>query len=427
MNITSNTASFKGILTDHQRLDSALNSIQKYIPLTRLSKMLGTKRSGHNPIDLLYISLFLLPLSGSRGSILSYFTRIQETQSQLQQALYRLLRNTNMDWRKFHLSANTAMRKIYRQAFGRQTPELKRLLIVDDTLLKKTGRKIQGCSKVHDHTDGVYKHGYKLLGLHYFNGFYSYFLDFSLHAEGAWQEAWGSLKQTLGCTTPAGKRSKELGCKKTDVLLEMIKRHRHYQVDYILADSWFCSLSFLKSLLEILPKGANILFHAKMDNTEYYYQGEGMNLKAMLRQCQTRRPKYCKDFNCYYYRRTVCRDGLILRVFFSRMGKNSKWVAFLTTDTDLSFIEMLRTYALRWKIETAFRDLKQHLNLSRCQANSFNAQIAHVTQALVLHAFLSHHVALSQILERSESFSERLSRNALMYELLDITGAYLYS
>jgi len=56
-------------------------------------------------------------------------------------------------------------------------------LIIDDTVIQKTGKRIEGVTKVHDHVTGRSVTGFKLLGLCWFNGFYARFLDFSLVGE----------------------------------------------------------------------------------------------------------------------------------------------------------------------------------------------------------------------------------------------------
>jgi len=55
--------------------------------------------------------------------------------------------------------------------------------MVDDSMLAKTGRRIEGITKVHDHVTNKFVIGYKLLALCWFNGAYSLFLDFSLVSE----------------------------------------------------------------------------------------------------------------------------------------------------------------------------------------------------------------------------------------------------
>jgi hypothetical protein len=50
-------------------------------------------------------------------------------------------------------------------------------------------------------------------------------------------------------------------------------------------------------------------------------------------------------------------------LFFSKQGKNGKWKTFMSTNTSLSFIEMVKIYQLRWCIEVFFKESKQLFGL----------------------------------------------------------------
>ena len=395
MKIDQNPVSVNDIFKNKGRLENALTSVAKSLPVEKLIKAMGfDKRSGHPLKNLLYFGLFFMPLSSSRGSILDFFNRLGGKHGEIKPAFYRFLQNHNIAWRKVMMSANTIMRQYFRKSFATKTSDLPRVFSVDDTFLKKFGRKIQGVSRVHDHTDNTYQNGYKMLAVMYFNGFYSHFVDFSLHAEGKKKTFATAFRRLLGCQTETGKRAKELLEKKPVTILKMLKRLRHFKVDYFLADSWFCSPAFMVELLTVLPKGCEVIMHAKMDHTKYRYKNRELGLKILLEKL-LREEEYsrCKEFNTLYFRRKIIRDGREYTVLFSRLRKNSKWVAFLTTDTGISYIKAMRVYALRWKIEIGFRELKQNFYITRCQANHFASQVAHITQAIMLHGFMSHYLA----------------------------------
>nr|WP_268238696.1 transposase [Lentibacillus kapialis] len=63
---------------------------------------------------------------------------------------------------------------------------------------------------------------------------------------------------------------------------------------------------------------------------------------------------------------------------------------YLSTDANLSFIDTMEIYSVRWTIEVFFRETKQQLHLGKCQSRDFDAQIAHVTTTYILYAFLSY-------------------------------------
>ena len=63
---------------------------------------------------------------------------------------------------------------------------------------------------------------------------------------------------------------------------------------------------------------------------------------------------------------------------------------FLSTDTTLTFLEMMEIYCVRWSIEVFFKETKQHLKLGTCQSRDFDAQIAHVATCYILYTLLAY-------------------------------------
>ena len=55
--------------------------------------------------------------------------------------------------------------------------------------------------------------------------------------------------------------------------------------------------------------------------------------------------------------------------------KESKWVAFLSTDTHLHASTIIKNYTKRWTIEVCFKECKQLLGLGKDHSNDFNAQV----------------------------------------------------
>ena len=101
--------------------------------------------------------------------------------------------------------------------------------------------------------------------------------------------------------------------------------------------------------------------------------------------------KRCRRFRSAYAE-VVCELKNVGRVklFFSRFRSNKKWVCLLTTDLGLTYTKAVETYGIRWSIEVLFKECKQLLGLGKCQANDFDAQIAHATCVFIAHAALAH-------------------------------------
>ena len=76
-------------------------------------------------------------------------------------------------------------------------------------------------------------------------------------------------------------------------------------------------------------------------------------------------------------------------MFFSRQGQNGKWKIFVATDTNLSFIQVIEIYQIRWSIEVFFKEAKQLLGLGKCQSNNFDGQIADTTITMIQRILLT--------------------------------------
>jgi len=106
-----------------------------------------------------------------------------------------------------------------------------------------------------------------------------------------------------------------------------------------------------------------------------------------------------KSWGTRYYEATVAYSSDIgdVKLFICRYPGQKKWRVFVTTNTSLSFVEMMKTYSIRWSIEVLFRECKQYLKLGTCQSRNFDAQIASYTISFILYTLLAY-------LKRMESY-----------------------
>jgi hypothetical protein len=117
-------------------------------------------------------------------NIYSYFTRQYGKVANIagsKNPYYDLLGNEYISWRTIlYLFAMRYLRLSDR--IGKCAGNI-RALIFDDSALEKSGVKIEGVSKVHDHVTGRFILGYKILVCGYWDGENFIPIDFSLHRE----------------------------------------------------------------------------------------------------------------------------------------------------------------------------------------------------------------------------------------------------
>lgn len=357
------------------------------------AKFDSCKKAGHS-FGSLISTLLMLPLLGI-GSV-------NELQANKDKALkvygkdsyYRLLANQSINWRSFLF--RFVKRYLAKDKLFTPVEDSTKCLIFDDTDLLKTGKKIEGISRIYNHVSKQFYFGFKLLMAGYWNGSVFIPVDFSLHRESKTSKLKYGLKakerkeqkKTSRCSkTLAFKRYKELNKKKTKLLIQMFARvlKRNIEVDYILIDTWFTSISLIK-ILRNMSSSTHIIGMYKY-NSEVVREEGTSTIKELKKDKSS--PKRCRKHR-YLYRRYVGKiDGVKVVLFISKRGKNGKWHTLLSTDTSLDFVKAIETYGIRWSVEVFFKEAKQLFGLGRCQSTNFDVQIAHTTLVLTQYLLTS--------------------------------------
>lgn len=70
--------------------------------------------------------------------------------------------------------------------------------------------------------------------------------------------------------------------------------------------------------------------------------------------------------------------------------RESKWAAFLSTDTQLLAATVIKKYTKPWPIEVCFKECKQMLELGKDQSNDFNAQVTATTLSFLRYNILNY-------------------------------------
>ena len=309
-------------------------------------------------------------------------------------AYYRILANQKIDWRDF--LARFVKQYLLKDELFTPSSDTVKCLVFDVTDLAKTGKTIEGISKIFDHVSKRFYLGFKLLVAGYWNGSVFIPIDFSLHREskrsklryGLTAKQRGAQKNTPRCSaTVAARRFLELNKKKTDMLVQMFSRavKRRIPVDYILMDSWFTSIGLIKRLRDICGRTHIIGMYKYNSKVE---AGTKVRTISQLKS-QGTTPKRCRRFNYYYHHYVAKIDGLDVSVFISRRGRNGRWHTLITTDTKLKFVRAIEIYGIRWSIEVFFKEAKQLFGLGKCQSTNFDVQIAQLTITMVQYLLTS--------------------------------------
>ncbi|MBN2862857.1 MAG: transposase [Bacteroidales bacterium] len=311
---------------------------------------------------------------------------------------YRLKNNVKICWRMIHWMFALKFIKLALSQ-GENNDDTIKCAIIDDSMLHKTGRYIEKISRMFDHVSQRFALGYKLLTMGYWDGTSFIPLDFSLHREKGKnkEKPYGLKKREYRKQyrkkrekgTHSWDRAREADSTKIESALKMFWRaiSQGVRIDYLLMDSWFTCEAFVRAVKRVKKQTVHLIGMYKTPKTKFNYLGEPLTYSQIRNRLGTERR--CRKLKLHYKEAMVDYNGVPIKMFFSRKGRNGKWRVFITTDTELSFIKMIEIYQIRWTVEVFYKEAKQLLGLGRCQSNDFDAQIADTTITMIQHILLT--------------------------------------
>jgi hypothetical protein len=182
--ITENLGEFQKFLDNDNKTGICLEDTIGFFDIRRIFGQFETIKQSGLRVTRIMTTLLVMLFYRSRN-IYSYFSSQYGKQIDKEGSknpYYDLLGNEDVPWRVILYF----FAKRYLHLVSRMVDHSKqsiRALIFDDSPLEKTGWKIEGVSKIHDHVTGRYMLGFKLLVSGYWDGNSFIPIDFSLHRE----------------------------------------------------------------------------------------------------------------------------------------------------------------------------------------------------------------------------------------------------
>lgn len=408
-----NLTELEWIGKNDKRLGQSLLRLLKKFNLNAIGKILmAGKAKGVCP-KRIFLTLFLFPFFGIDNIGCWMQSGLCGDTENKKDVYYSLINNFKIDWRSIVTLFAKGFIQTVAPHSNDEPVDSPRCMIIDDSTLEKTGKKIEFIGKVFDHCLHSYQLGMKLLTLGWWDGKSFIPLDFSLHHEPGKKNNRGlkarELKQQftkerpLDC--PSVKRIAELSINKIDQAVSMIRCaiKNGFVPQYVLADSWFITDGFIKSVLALQTKktGAIHLMGLMKSNRKVQYNEKTYSADTLPEILQ-KRIKKCSKLKCSYLTVSVAYKGTPVKAFFVKMNGQNCWKLLITTDSSLSFIKAMQHYQIRWTIEVFFKEAKQNLLLGKCQSNDFDAHIA-TTSLVFMHYIV---LALGKRFESYETLGE---------------------
>jgi len=284
-------------------------------------------------------------------------------------------------------------------------------LIVDDSLVKKTGKKIPGCGWHKDHAQNmanVFGHQWVLSAL--------LCKDFLL-------PLWAKLyhpKGTRGC-----------GPFQTKITLaQKIVRTLALPIPcklYVLADSWY----WAKTLVLVCRKCGYHMISQLKSNSVLWIRGKKTNVTSLLDLASSYREVslsvYGKTKTLRIAKFIGDIKGLGKVAVVVVKEKRKKPIYLVCSNIHLPAIDIIKYYAKRWKIEQMIKDLKQRLGLGDYQVRDLQAIRRHVALVLLSYFVLIFLKILQWLKDKSISLDLSIRRLAfqvrknILFENITVT------
>ena len=378
------------------------------------------------------ISALSLPLMGSNpGQVFN--SDLSDLLPCRRSAMYAFLRRADHSWpRLTRLPAKAAVCLI-RSLGGRGTDEC--LAIDDSNLYRTCARKVENCSRIHNHATNKVCKGFQVLLAAWTDGmsmipFWMQLMASALLLDDDRSDSLikpgkkrkGGKKKPYDppCKDPKKKQHidgrsagalnrKNAFLSKPQMFVKMIDSAAMVfgkALKYVLTDSWYGYEPLLK---EIMARGLNCICMLKNDARVY----TRLDRKGRLLRCGTlawllgsrNKRRASKEDRAIAGWETVWMhgvnekpaDGILVKlVYLVNRATGNTDVVLASTDVTLSAERIVQLYARRWMIEVGFRSMKSFLGLAK---GTFSPDFDSVTAAASLAAMRE---TLLEVKRRSE-------------------------
>ena len=265
------------------------------------------------------------------------------------------------------------------------------VVIIDDTFTHKTGEQIPNAGKFYDYTVPGYIWGQNLIYALYADEKTTYPLGFRLYEKDA-------------------QRRVELALDLVDELIEI-----GVPADTYLFDQSYCSEEFVTHLEN---HGKEWVSAVKSD-ARVTYGGERIRVDALAERIDTvPRTIAGETYHIWTQKRDVSRLGkvklLITKKESSEEDEKPSIKYIVSNKIDAPASHLIELYAMRWRVETFFRDTKQDLGFGDCELRHAAGASRHWHLLMLAYSLLklgAAHSALGTILARATSLRAEIKRS----------------
>ena len=343
-------------------------------------------------IPVIQIFMYLLQLVYTKKSMYMNILNGTHRASFSQNAVYRLLNSSFINWSAFLLSFSLTV--ITSKVSTLTSSKRMNAIIVDDTLYSRPRSKnVELMARVHDHTGtgAKFRKGFRMLTVAWSDGRTLVPLTFRHLSSENKKQRYNEMKADIDKRSNGYKARKQAIQKSPAVLIDMLKQIVRIGVPakHVLFDTWF---AFPATIIEIAKLKLSVVARIKNSSRiKYWYEDEKLTLSEIYKLNKKRRgrSKYLLSVLVKLYNSN--EELVDARIVYVKDKKNrKKWIAIISTDLNLSEEEVIQLYGKRWDIEVFFKICKSYLNLGKeFQSLSYDAITAHTAVVMTRYIMLA--------------------------------------
>src|SRR5574344_2595065 len=295
---------------------------------------------------------------------------------------YRLWKNEKYNWRKLLLL--TSIKLISKLHKLQKTTDIK-VLIIDDTVEIKRGKIIEGsCKNLWSNKEHRTVKGLNIVSLNYSDCYTDMMLDFSINYNK--NQIVNVNENYFHHKSNAYKRRVEGNDGKNILALHMIQRvlKSGIYVDYLLVDSWYAKPNFIN---EVKENGIDVIARLSKSNRIWQFTGKYNTLESLYIQTNKTKTLKLGNYNSikYTYVSTTTTHKTLGRIKIVFIKTKDNLIPIISTNTNLSDIEIINTYKKRWSIEQGYKDLREYFQFGKEENRIYEAIIARITLSFLAY------------------------------------------
>ena len=337
---------------------------------------------GKTPYLVILHFLYMFIINKKISSFMKY-----SNESYKKDVYYRLLKNGNYNWRKLLLLITIKL--IDKLGSLQKTTDTK-VLIIDDTVEIKRGKYIQGsCKNLWSNKEHRTVKGLNIVSLNYSDSHTDMMLDFSINYNK--NQIVDSKENNLHHKSNAYKRRTEGRSGKNIQAIDMLKRvlNSGIYADYLLVDSWYAKPNFI---CEVKHNGLDVIARVAKSNKIWHFSGKYKTLESLYNHAKNHKSSKLGNYNSikYSYLSTISTHKTLGKVKIVFIKTKDNLIPIISTNTQLSDIEIINTYKKRWNIEQGYKDLREYFQFGKEENRIFEALIARITLSFLAYNLTSY-------------------------------------